>query len=100
MRKAIYGYGRLQKSSSVQTEMRKNLLENIFYQTFKLKYSFIAEVLRETTAGTLIMKEVPGVTPQTLRPAGNTAMCPLVEIKLDLVCITWLTLQYITSLIN
>jgi len=40
----------------------------------------------ETTAETLIMKEVHGVTPQIQRPAGSTAVCQVVEINLDLVC--------------
>lgn len=56
-------------------------------QRMQLKFVSIPEVLIRTTAETLIMKEVHGVTPQIPRPAGSTAMYLVVEISLDLVCV-------------
>lgn len=55
-------------------------------QGIELKFVFIPEALIRTTAETLIMKEVHGVTPQIPGPAGSTAVCQVVEINLDLVC--------------
>ncbi len=49
------------------------------------KMCFLLEALIRTTAETLIMKEVHGVTPQIKRPAGSTAVYQVVEISLDLV---------------
>lgn len=54
-------------------------------QGMQLKFVSIPEALMGTTAETLIMKEVHGVTPQIQRPAGSTAVCLVVEINLDLV---------------
>ncbi len=51
----------------------------------QLKFVSILEALIRTTAETLIMKEVHGVTPQIQRPAGSTAVYLVVEISLDLV---------------
>lgn len=52
----------------------------------QLNFVSIPEALIKTTAETLIMKEVHGVTPQIPRPAGSTAVFLVVEINLDLVC--------------
>lgn len=65
----------------------KNVSQYFHYRVITFKDHSVAEVLRRTTAGTLIMREVPGVTPQTLTPAGNTAVSPFVVINLNLVCI-------------
>ncbi|XP_073667451.1 apolipoprotein(a)-like isoform X3 [Paramisgurnus dabryanus] len=67
-----------------QEKLARNGHLKLLTSMTELQRTTHAKVLMRITAGILIMREHPGVTPQTLRPSGNTAMCPIVEIKLDL----------------